>query len=1033
MTLMLALQAMASATTLAFLKLPNSMGVVWKSATLREAEAIADSCPYFFSRQHITEINEMFLHAASSGILSASPGAFAWGTILHTMRDLALSAKETLELEQFQNAVDSFQSNVPTESPLRNPEQTFYEELLNIARIPSFGDDFVAPLTAGVMDQGQLFQVIINLASRVDTISGIDDLTTSLWIRSSLLAVIRVSSLFLDYSPEIVGATLAILNGSSDSSRGQPEPIRSPSDPRYIFLKDDELMDRIFRIARSRFPYESIPFLKLCRALTGKVEVAGEDNSAVVKALLSMETFTQMVSPDFQGYETIREDENANFVSLIQPLPLIPGKEAQSGSSTEGALIVASSSQLQPATTGQVVSESKPAVIMWYHEYSGLGFLGACLEEWANTGGSSSGVDEDAIAEIIDAITDLMTSSHEHSPRAVLEKASDELTQRGDIISIVFDIFERSLQSAGSHTAGPATLERTISCLRFMRVLLSSFPNRVWPFLSRSSLLGPGGQGGRMTAIISACEVTSGDYPFLLGCIDLFSAIIEDIISRAALRRTTGRSTSRDEDAVNWSAGVPSHVLSHVLLGFTRVMVEVYNSNANWRFNEPDQRLQVDEILARCFENIVYYAHGIDEAESPSTKITGVFHESASYILTILRPQSIAELPLNPVLRIIIDGLQTPMSTVYVRQRRIAEGQLTSTLKLAVRLIQAGQLLSLPTSLLESQLFKAAPVLVKLYASRDRCRLLVVTLLDLLVSRAAADSENEPPSLLGHLGAETSCHFLDVLAQFDKPLSDTALYVAIWRLLSTFVSKRQQWLAVYLLTGSSPRESLKKDGTKAPAMRGTPFLKTALDSLANIGQIEPETALALLEFVSHAQEHWPWATPHLRNHPSFFSNLVDYVAHLKLSEKSVSAQIYLTKIAATTADLCAVYLHSAKQAKDSSFVKTLVPLVAWYTENAVDVAGYNASLHANLKKNFEKKYSGSQLRNFKRTALEKRPLGGDYYYDMYLAEKMLSFDNYWSKKNKGYADELERANYNLSLVEAQVVRLNASTTSGDNY
>lgn len=528
-----------------------------------------------------------------------------------------------------------------------------------------------------------------------------------------------------------------------------------------------------------------------------------------------------------------------------------------------------------------------------------------------------------------------------------------------------------------------------------------------------------------MTAIVSACEVTSGDYPFLLGCVDLFAAIIEDIISRAALRRTTGRTMPRDEDAVNWSAGVPSHVLSQILLGFTRVMVEVYNSNANWRFNEQEQRLQLDEILARCFENIIYYAHGIDETENPSTKITGVFHESASYILSILRPQSIAELPLNPVLRIIIDGLQSPMSTVYVRQRRIAEEQLMSTLKLAVRLIQAGQLLSSPTSLLESQLFKAAPVLVKLYASHDRCRLLVVTLLDLLVSRAAADAENEPPSLLGHLGAETSCHFLDVLAQFDKPLSDTALYVAIWGLLSTFVSKRQQWLAVYLLTGSSPRESLKKDGTKAPAMRGTPFLKTALDSLASISQMEPETALALLEFVSHAQEHWPWATPHLKNHSSFFSNLVDYVAHMKLSEKPVSAQIYLTKIAATTADLCAVYLHSAKQARDSSFVKTLVPLVSWYTENAVDVAGYNASLHANLKKNFEKKYSGSKLQNFKRTALEKRPLGGDYYYDMYLAEKMLSFDNYWSKKNKGYADELERANYNLSLVEAQVVRLNA--------
>lgn len=1032
---MLALQALASVTTLSFLKLPVSLAFVWKNASLSQSEVPSKSRPYFLSREHIAEINEIFLNCVSMGVVTASPAVFAWGTILHSMRDIALSAKETREMEQFQNAVDSFQSNTPSASPVRGSEQTLCEELLDLARIPAYGDDFVAILTSGAIERGQVFEVIINLASKLGTISAIDDVVTSLWIRSSLLGLVRVSSVYMDYSPELVEAALAILNGSStDSLRGRDDSISYPSDPRYVFLRDNELMDRIFRISRSRFPYESVPFLKLCRALTGKDQVGEDGILAILSELENMETFTQVVSPDFQGYETIREEENANYVSLIEPIPMIApaSKKLKTSPSAENALVVTVGSQIQPATTGQVVSESKPAVIMWYHQYSCLSFLGSWLEKWAESGGNSPDADEDTIAEIVGLLTDLMASAQsgnphdedEYGPKRILELASDGLASRGDVVSVVLDILERSLQNVGIQAGARSPLELSIACLQFVSVLMTILPNRVWPFLSRSSLLGSGGQGGRMTAIVAASEVTSGDYPFLLSCIHLFDAVVEDAISHAAIRRISNRVTSRASSVADWSAGVPSHVMRNVLLNFVRTMVEIYNSDANWRFNEHEQKLQIEAVLASNFEKILYYAYGIDETEDSESKITGIFSASASYVLDVLRPASKDELPFNPVLRIIIDGLQTPTSTMYLRRLLFIERQLKSTLKLAIKLIQAAQLVGSSVSLLEDQLFKAAPVLAKLYCCHDRYCLPVVTLLDLLVTRAAGDSENEPPSLLGHLGAESACLFLDVLAQFDRPLNDSRLFTSIWRLLSTFVSKRQQWLAVYLLTGSSPRESLKqKDGKKAPAMRGTPFLKTALDTLSNIEQTDPAVSLALLEFVSLSQEHWPWATPQLGRHPNFFNAVIHYVAHLKIGGQSPTAQIYLTQIAAITADLCAVYLHSAKEARDQSFFKTLIPLVSWFAENGVDVSGYNASLHANLKKNFEMKYSGCKLQNFKRTALEKRPLGKDYYYDMYLAEKLLSFDFAWSgKKNQGFAEEFERANVNLSLVEAQVVR-----------
>lgn len=526
-----------------------------------------------------------------------------------------------------------------------------------------------------------------------------------------------------------------------------------------------------------------------------------------------------------------------------------------------------------------------------------------------------------------------------------------------------------------------------------------------------------------MTAIVSATEVTSGDYPFLLECVKLFQDVVDDAASRAMVRKCPNNLSGKMTAASEWTSGVPTHIMRGILLNFVRTMVEVFNSNIDWRFNAPEQRLEINTTLAKTFERMIYYTYGTNDATKLDSKVTGVFSSSATYLLDVLRPQSRADLPFNPILRLIVDGLQTP-ATLHLRYLVLMEKQVRSTLELTTRLLEAARYLEQPTSLLEDQLFKASPVLVKLYSLLDAYRLPVILLFEILISGAALDSANEPPSLVGHLGAESSCLFLDVLSQFDKPLSDQKLQLAVWHFLSTIVSKRQQWLAVYILTGSSARQTMKQTDTKGgPTMRGTPFLQIALGMLSNIEQMDLRAALSLLEFVSCAQENWPWATPELRKTPQFFSSLVNYVSKLKIPSLPVQDQIFATRIAAVVADLCAVYLHSAKDMQDRTFYKTLIPLVFWYSKDAVDVSAYNTSLHANLKRNFEMRYSGCKLADFRRTSLQPRSLGRDYYYDIQLGDKLLSYDFAWSgTKNQGFAEEFERANINLSLVEAQVVR-----------
>ena len=128
------------------------------------------------------------------------------------------------------------------------------------------------------------------------------------------------------------------------------------------------------------------------------------------------------------------------------------------------------------------------------------------------------------------------------------------------------------------------------------------------------------------------------------------------------------------------------------------------------------------------------------------------------------------------------------------------------------------------------------------------------------------------------------------------------------------------------------------------------------------------------------------------------------------------------RIAALVVDICTVYLHSAKEARDGSFFKTLIPLVTWLSENAVEVDGYNASLHGNLKRNFEMKYRESKISNIKRTALTQPEFGEEYYYDIPMGNKLFGYDFAWiGKRDQGFVEEVKRANLNLSLVEAQMV------------
>ena len=1072
----LPLQSLVAIVSLAILNLPLAV------AAMQEAPENTSNSPthrpYITDNAVIEFATVTFLEAAGSASKVASLATLAWSILLQTLRDVVLAHREAREEHQVQRAVAGFEVNsseteegessatengtlykrrsISSGSEL-SIEPSIYEETLETILALEVEDDTIRHLAIKAVVDGNIFDVIINLVTEYCTPfgSGLGD-QSALRIRLLLLSLIRAGIDGMEYLPALILATLATLSGV-DRFWDNVDRLTMPKlNPAADFLNDPVMMGIFFKAAASRYPYEALPFLKLVRALATTNDVDSEGTLKATSIMKQMKTFTQVLPPGFNDYQTTNEAENANVVILLKPLQIFLKRNRMplitQPSLSEGAIFSLSQDAnhnglfIPTNTLGRIISEHDPVVALWEYEYSGLQYLGRMLSS-ARAGSSvvdaATGFtpDADTRAEMIGLLATLVTVSSDPSEttddgaaaRRILEEASDGVERNDDIISIVLDIFEEELQNYRPQAGVDGSLDVLVSCVQFVFAITAVIPGRVWPFLAKSGLLEIEGRGGKLASIVAGTEIVTGRYEFLMGCIRLFDVLVEDSVTHTVARNSHGQLS---RDSVKWeglATGLPEKIMSKVLGAFERTLVDVFESMGNWRYAIPDEKLEIASRLLGTFDNILSYAYGIGESASLDDKITSVLASTAEHLVDVFLSSSSNDLPSQPFLRIFDEGASTPATTLYLKTLEWFISEVTNGLKFCVTLVRVGNILNRPPSHLESLLFQASPLLTKLYVAHDSYRIPVLRLFHALVVSAGSLKE-EPPSLLGHLGPVAAKSFLSVLSDFERPLNNEELEISIWHLLSAIVSNRQQWLSVYLLTGKPPRESLKENASVAAGKSHERSLLTlALDALSDIKTLSPRKALAMLEFVSFAEDYWPWAMTDLHKHPRFLAAISGFTMGLESTKEHAKTEHNATdcnhiRMAAFVADILGMYTLHARQLGNTSFAETLAKKLDYYAKNAVKVPSYNSSLHGNLAKNFNNKFQPFDLAKFKRSQLHHAELGPQYVYDMNLATKMLSFEPVWKgiRGNPGLAAEVERANVNLSKVEAQVV----SSSSG---
>ncbi|KAI8628618.1 nucleoporin subcomplex protein binding to Pom34-domain-containing protein [Xylariaceae sp. FL1651] len=1027
------LQCLVCVISLKILNLPRMM-------LFFEGEIDLDTDNEYLATSSVLEhIHDVLEESVALGSAYMTPVLFAWVPIVHAMFSSYQDRAEKRDAIQNQKAVENYDSNtqmIPSAGrrnsagSITTIDKRRYDDFLinkNLDR------DFqrVQLLAIVVTDEARVYDVISTLSSHLGpTDHCIFPSSVGSRMRIAFLDLLKATYPFVGYKSEPLTALSSVLSGAQ-GYWDIPAVYEAPQDDILsCALSDQVVLEAYFQQALDRFPYEFLPFLTLCRTLCCSPGLPNSgSHERIIKLLQKTPTLTFTLPEHFTQYYLANEEENANSFQFADDFPLLSPVTSRKRAVTDEEPFI-----IPAGTYGRfVVDEGK--IVRVEYEHSALALLGKRLEAnlAANRYHMELGVlTLDETAEVISLLATLVRAEilgastsdgkaidSSEAGLAILAESSRALPRTKDIISVVCDTLDVLLDD-DPDSSGLAALN---ACVQFLHAILPICPGRVWSYMARCALLESQSQGGRLARLVGNLDLSDVQFDLLMSAIRLFSDLVDSSMSSSVRRKTNIKTHSRQRSSENVWLGVSDKIIAQITLAISQAAVDFLESSSTWRFATDLDRMILVRDIVPIMDKVICYTFSMDDIAS-KTALVSVLQPAAKFVIDSFLAPAAGSLRILPLLVTLVAATQQLESTIYAKRSQVFRDQTLAVLTLAVSLVRVANYSDRSSSTVEHQLFKATPYVARLCAREDAFRETAIELLESLVINAGK-TVGEPPSLLGYLGPQTSRSFLQHLSTLDRPFNQAQPANTIWRFFSTIVRNRQQWMANCLLTGKTPREARNGNG-KASETSTSSVLSAALDRLASISELDQSEALSILDFITSAQNYWPWTIFTLQKNNKFLTELRSFVRNLKsasfISKTNVLQACNEARIAAYIAEIFAMQLFHLRQIDQAtSFAKGLTQDLDYYLRDGVGVSGYNRGLHVNFARNFSQQYPSCSLDNFKRTLLEPKSLGAEFYYALSFADKMLGFDPGWiGPRNTGFRSEMEKANMNLSLVDAQV-------------
>ena len=1044
-------------------------GLYGLSGAASDAANTEGQAPYLLNPACITEINDILVQAAEALVVNASTAVFAWGVISQTIRLIANDLRESRESQQTQRIFDKYGN---TDSPdTDNMDRSSVRSSFSVHRRSSTGSDLsqqsslleehldriksaavdgdpIAYLVRSAVDGTHVLEIIASLSTAYATNFGYEHAgMTGVKIRVMLLDVLRAAVDLVPYQPQMLLAVLTVLTGSDGAESPEGRSRTSSMEPASIFLNDDDLLiPKLFTIALDRFPYEFTPFLRICRALATVTTKDSEDSAlpAIWSRIQAMESYTCVMPSDFNNYSTIQEEEDANLISLTSELhDALDGQKSRVTNAFKASKMStisrrsAASITLPAGTMGRVLSETRPFVVMWRYDYSLLELLGRYLQTASL--GSVQSVQGDfvklreAIPNAIGFITTLIwtarrgaiTSSQGiEAAKVILEESSSNLDRNEDIISIVCSIFEDELHRRRSPSDIEDSLDILVHCAQFIKAALMISPDRIWSYLGRSSLLGLKNGRSQLSAIMTSTEMVIGRYDFFTVCIDMFGALLQDHISHCLSRNVSTKAVARFGRAEAPKSSISEAVMKAIFQRFSRISMDAIQNLQYWKIVQPEQRVDLGSRICGVLGKLLTCFYSTESNGALSQKLRSPLVPAVQDLVGEFLGVTASKGVMSYLLEVLRSGVEIPQTTLVSSSLNAWTHMIVETSKFITTLLRIQSGSEGLNSSLNDMVFKAMPVIIRLHAAHHIFKEPISAMITALVS-CTSGSSTKVKSLISAVSKGEAVAFLEVLAVEDKPFSDVAKSIATWQLLDAILRGGQQWFAPLILTGKPPVASMKHGGSNGEKAR-EPLINIAIDALSRISNLAPERASALLRFVITAADYWPSTLTTIGAHPDFLSKLTGFLRDVDFdpASKPREAAVEFDKpnLAALALDLLTLYIrHVTLYEESSQYPQKLLGILQPFVTVAIFKPTYNVSLHQNLQKNFGSRFAPYTPSDFQNSSLISFALGESFYYNIDLMDRLLYFDASWhGTRDQGFRGEFQRANINLSAVEAQI-------------
>lgn len=970
---------------------------------------------YIYEEDCLRLVSSCLLGAVSQNIPACGPAALVWSLIGQAMR---------FSFQSSQDGRDDFSRSTSSD----HVRTSGFEPLVNVilAVLPS--DDAIAILGNAAVNNLQVFDFLPSVLNTLTNLLGSPtDIHSVICTKITALDVAKYAMAVVSYGPEIVQTVLASL-----SYDRQDSPSIWPAQPAQKLKEDQEILGSDFMAkVVARYPLELDSFLFCLKAVSRSEAYNGQEGPQIVQLLENLTTFTSVLPKGFDEYELVQDDNMTNCIQITRPLSIfVPLHSNHSVASKDLILANSDTKYTIPAgSIGVVLNDTRPLVVSWQFTHSGLEYLGGLLSTISpNSALADARVEAeltvDSAGDIIALMTSLLVGSSlsedQDAGKNVLAKISKGLTRNDDIVRVIFDIFEDQLQHHSTQKGTEGSIALLCECVNFIKATLEIYPERTWSTLSRSKLLPIDAFPGSVPAIVGMTEIPCNQYRFLETCLSLYESLVHNCTRSAVSRNSTSesRALTRFEQKSVSSSRTPEKLMSTLLFNFGRIVADTVLSQANWRFDDMLQRYRIIESALRSSNQILRSHFGL-----ASKGLLSTYAASANYVMTTFTHNASSDSSSQAVSDIMIrclSNLTGPLCDNHEIVSACLELVDFCTLLVRVSFLNSHN----PMQKFVTHLSQLLPLLVRIWAIHPTLKSSVATLLTAIV-QSFPEQEGQSTSLLAHLAPQTAKSFVSLLSNIDTPLNSIESESVMWELLSAIISKQQRWLAISILTGSTPRDRLKPD-TK---LQQRSLIDVTLTKLSTISALSPRRLVAMLTFLAAAQDHWSWVSTSIGEHPSVIKAMSQWCFELspnirKADTEACIRNAHENQVAALIANILARYLHNTRNSDNLEKIVDMLNKLAYFRENVTSFSSYNPSLHNSLARNFDQKFFGCSLESFRRSTLLPSEYGTKYYYDLDLADKTLGFDQSWRRtKGQGFYDEVARANINYSVVDSEIALL----------